>query len=68
MKSEKQYKIKFENGKLIKTEEYNYKLTPDEDKCFVNDKGHKFIHTKTGKGLQIYVNEEDLSKYQEINL
>ena len=46
-----------------------YELTPDENKCFKSKAtGHKFIHTNGKQGLPLYVSEEEISLYEEIDI
>lgn len=47
-----------------------FKVIPDENKCFQSKKtGYKFIHTKTGKGLPLFIkNEQYIDLYDEVNI
>lgn len=55
---------------MVKTklnDENLFEIVPDEDKCFKSKlNGHKFIHTNGVEGLPLYLNEEELTKYEEV--
>lgn len=61
-------KIEIQNLDSEMTEK-QYKLTPDENKCFQSKlNGHKFIHTNGKQGLPLYVSENEIDFYEEVNI
>ena len=50
------------------------KMTPAPNKCWQNKKGHKFIHSITGKGLPLYVEDTEEARaifnenYKQVNI
>lgn len=60
-------KVEIEN--LNNEEETRFEITPDFSKCFQSKiTGHKFIHTKTGKGLPLFVSKNEIELYNEVNI
>ena len=49
-------------------------MIPNENKCWVNKNNHKFIHSKTNKGLPLYIEnteeaiEEFKNEYKEVDI
>ena len=60
-----------ENGnsyEIVSTEK-RYEIIPDKNKCFQSKAtGHKFIHTNGKQGLPLFVGENELDLYEEVNI
>lgn len=60
-----------ENGnsyEIVSTEK-RYEIIPDENMCFQSKAtGHKFVHTNGKQGLPLFVSENELDLYEEVNI
>lgn len=77
MKSEKQYKIKFEiitnklneNNKIVDTvKNYYFQISPDDKKAFKDIRTGEVFITPENKGATISLVEEELEFYEEVEI